>query len=93
MLRGELESSPLQTLLSSNTERSPTQIPRAPWIIRHFDELEEIAILQVNQIVRYCELFGNRDADPLQESLKDMYQRRLEQTTSNLPPIYSLDSR
>ena len=64
MLRAELESSPLQTLLSSNTERSPTQIPRAPWIIRHFDELEEIAILQVNQIVGYCEWFGNRDADP-----------------------------
>ena len=54
-LHGELVSSPLQTLLSSNTERNPTHVPRAPWIIRHFDTTQEIAILRVRQIVRYCE--------------------------------------
>ena len=53
--------------------------------------MQEIAILRVNQIVRYCEWFGNHDADPLQLSLNDMYQRRHEQTTWNLSPIYSLD--
>ena len=54
------------------------QVRRAPWIVRHLDSVPESTILRVNQIVRYCEWFGNRDADPLQLSLNDMYQRRLE---------------
>ena len=83
----------LQTILSSNIERSPTQVPRAPWIVRHFDCLQERTILQVNQIMRYCEWFSHHDANPLQLSLKDMYQPRLEQTTWSLLPIYSLDCR
>ena len=79
----ELVPSPLRTLLSSNTERSPTQVPCAPWIIRHFDNLQKITILRVNQITRYCEWFGNHVAESLRVSLKDLYQRRLEQTNWN----------
>ena len=49
------------------------QVPHAPWIVGHFDGLQEMAILQVNQIMRYCEWFSNHDANPLQLSLKDVY--------------------
>ena len=53
--------------------------------------MQEIAILRVNQIVRYCEWFGNHDADPLQLSFEGYVSAKT--WTNDLEPFSHIQSR